>query len=331
MNTTNIKLDDVAKAFAALPAKGSDAAFSGKVKTNIDLNTHIQGLAPYRAFHLMTHSVAGDPAGRLLVVDRTPGSQKLVSEMTLPALSATKPFFFHAGGCQLIGDCLVIPAEDGRSRSVISFFDVSDVRNIVEVSPGSRIRRDFHEAGSVGVTNFSQNGKTFWLLCAYDNGATEFYLSADAEFPGSFRSLFSTTLDETEHQSLCLFTDVSDRVFAIGLHRTFLGQDMAILYSVDLAAKTMSVLTTRHFKTTGPDDEIGGGPHFRWGGGFEIVSATELGLFCSARRYDSGCHVNEFDSATRSLRAAVRPLRATRASARGKPRRRARKASRSKR
>ena len=75
MNDTNIKLDDVAKAFAALPQKGRNVICKGKVKAGGDLNTHIQGLAPYRTFHLITHSDFGEQAGRLLIVDRTPGER----------------------------------------------------------------------------------------------------------------------------------------------------------------------------------------------------------------------------------------------------------------
>ena len=40
-----MKLDDVPKAFAALPPKGRNVVSKGKVKANLDLNTHIQ--CPY--------------------------------------------------------------------------------------------------------------------------------------------------------------------------------------------------------------------------------------------------------------------------------------------
>ena len=75
MNDTNVKLDDVAKAFTALPQKDRSVKSKGKVKANRDLNTHIQGLAPYRTFHLLTHSDFGEKAGRLLIVNRMPGQE----------------------------------------------------------------------------------------------------------------------------------------------------------------------------------------------------------------------------------------------------------------
>ena len=94
MNLTNIKLDDVRNAFEAVPGKGRDATFKGRVEANNDLHTHIQGLAPYRTFHLVTHSDFGESSGRLLVVSRS-GPTGLVQEIRLPAVSETKPFFYH--------------------------------------------------------------------------------------------------------------------------------------------------------------------------------------------------------------------------------------------
>jgi hypothetical protein len=319
MNVTNTKLDDVRKAFDALPLNGLNVEFDGRIKANEDPNSHIQGLAPYRTFQLIAHSDFGEPAGRLLVASRLPGKERLVTELRLPVLSATKPFFFHPGGCQVIGDCLALPIETGDRRSVVTFFDVSDPQNIREVNPAARIDRPHSDAGCVGVTNFTVSGKTFWLLGAYDNGATDFYLSQDDTFPGQFTIAFSAKLEETEHQGFCLLTDVTDQVFAVGFHRTTLGRDMATLYTVDVAAKQISVVSERHFKTKGPSDLIGSGPHFRWGVGLEIVSATELAVCCTERRYDADCNINSFDSAKLSMRSVV-TAKAARARRPAKPR-----------
>ena len=315
MNATNTKLDDVPKAFAALPANGRNVVSKGKIKANNDLNSHIQGLAPYRTFHLLTHSDFGERTGRLLIVDRTPGKETLAGELKLPVMSEDRPFFFHPGGCQVIGDCLVVPIENGEGESVITFMDVSDPKNIREVNPLSRLPRPHNDAGSAGVTNLTIAGKDFWLLSAYDNGAIDFYLSEDP-FPGKFKVIFSPVIQERELQSLSLVTDVANNVFAIGLHRTGAGRDEAILYSVNLTTKKMTSVSKRHLRTTGPDDIIGGGPHFRWGGGIEIVSATAVDLYCTGRRYGSGCNINGFVSPRPSAPRAARS-RASKRSARG--------------
>jgi hypothetical protein len=240
MNITNVKLDDVRKAFAAVPTKGSNVKFKGKVKANIDLNTHIQGLVPYRTFHVLTHSDFGEKSGRALILDRVPGQEGLLAEVRLPVIRETKPFYFHPGGSQVIGDCLVMPIESGNGESVITFFDLSSAPAIREVNPAARLQRQFNDAGSVGVTNLTMSGKNFWLLAAYDNGLTDFYLSDADVFPGKFKVIFTATLEETELQSFSLVTDVSDQVFAIGFHREGL-RDKVVLYAIDLAAHTVTL------------------------------------------------------------------------------------------
>ena len=94
MNDTNPKIVDVPKAFDALPKKGRLVACDGKITSNFDFNTHIQGLAPYRTFHLLTYSEFGMSAGRLLVVDRTPGSEAGEPSAAAGA-QPLAPFYFH--------------------------------------------------------------------------------------------------------------------------------------------------------------------------------------------------------------------------------------------
>jgi len=93
-------------------------------------------------------------------------------------------------------------------------------------------------------------------------------------------------------------------------HREF-PKDKAILYEVDFAKKTFTVVKERHFKTTGPDDLFGSGCHFRWGGGIEILSATELALYCTSFRYDDGCNLNEFRAAPPKAAVARRSAAGT--------------------
>ena len=103
------------------------------------------------------------------------------------------------------------------------FFDVSDPTDIRELDPETRILRN-EDAGSVGITNVTESGVDVWWLGAYDNGNVEFYRTADPAFRG-FARQFSVKLKETEHQSFCLLTDTSSRVFAVGLNKTFTGSD----------------------------------------------------------------------------------------------------------
>lgn len=159
MNDTNPKVVDVRKAFDALPKKGRLVECDGKIASKFDFNTHIQGLAPYRTLHFLTYSESGMPAGRLLIVDRTPGSEKLAGQLQLPVLSSSRPFYFHPGGSQVIGDCLVLPAETGEGQSFVLFMDISDPVHIHEVNPAVRLERPFNDAGAVGITNLTAGRK----------------------------------------------------------------------------------------------------------------------------------------------------------------------------
>jgi hypothetical protein len=295
MNVTNPRLLDVKTSFEAIPKKGRDVTFGGSIMADGDFHTHLQGVAAYRDFQLLTHSDRARKSGRILIADRRPNQLKLIEEFSLPTISSTPPFYYHAGGCQVIGDCLVVPAETGTGRSTVMFFDVSDATDIRELDPVTRILRN-EDAGSAGVTNCTESGVDVWWLAAYDNGNVDFYRTADPTLRG-FTHQFNVRLKETEHQSFCLLTDTSNRVFAIGLNKTFSGSDRAVLYQVDLVNQTATIAGERNFDTKG-------GARLRWGASLELVSDSRLVLFCTSKHYDSGCHINAFDPAAAVERAA---------------------------
>jgi hypothetical protein len=308
VKVTNSKLADVRKAFGSIPTRGRDARFTGRILADDEFRTHVQGVAAYQDFHLLTHSDERRKSGRVLVTSRKTGAQALVGEFSLPVVSTKPPFYFHAGGCQLIGDCLAVPAETGTGLSTLMFFDVSNPADIQELDTATRISRQ-RDAGAVGITNLMREGVEVWLLCAYDNGVVTFYQSGDSRLTG-FQQLFEITLKEKEHQSLCLLTDTSDRAFAIGLNKTFTGTDRAVLYEVDLANARVNAADERKFDTKG-------GARLRWGGSLEIVSDDAVVLHCTSKRYEDGCHINSFDPRAQARRASRRAATAVKRAKRG--------------
>ena len=123
-------------------------------------DSHIQGLAGFGAFFLLTHSDKSKEAGRILVVDRRPGQQKFVTEFRLPPLgTGGRDALNHAGGCQVIGDVLAVPSESGRNSSVVSFFDVSNPLKICELHSSLRITRTDRDASAVGITTITRKGQ----------------------------------------------------------------------------------------------------------------------------------------------------------------------------
>jgi N-acetylmuramoyl-L-alanine amidase len=300
---TGSRLADVRQAISALPKKGRKARFAGPVSSDGDPNSHIQGVAGYKDFFLLTHSDTSKDSGRILVVDRRPGQQKLVKEFRLPRLGGPGASFHHAGGCQVVGDVLAVPSETGQNQSAVAFFDLSDPLNIQELHPTLRISRDSRDAAAVGITAVTRSGQEAWLAAVYDSGTVDFYESPDLPGGAPFAHLFSFKVQEKHHQSLLLLTDASDRVFAVGLNRTFLGSNDLVLYEVDLVGQSMTVDLRRAYL---PD-----GGALRWGAGLE-VRGQGLVMHCTSRNYGSRCTVSAFDPAAPRVARAIRP-RATRA------------------
>ena len=122
-------LADVRQAIDALPKKGRKTKYAGPVASGGDGDSHIQGLAGYKDVFLLTHS------DERRTVGTHPGAgpcRRAQVRHGVPAahFSTSGPSFFHAGGCQLIGDVLAVPSESGKNASVIAFFDVSDPMHI---------------------------------------------------------------------------------------------------------------------------------------------------------------------------------------------------------
>lgn len=307
---------DVRAAFEAIPAVGLDTEFDGKVLRDGNPNTHIQGIAAQGDYLVLTHSDHSRKSGRLLVVRRQNGRQALTAEYCLPIVDQDEPFFFHAGGCQQFGQCLVVPAEASSSASVVLFLDVSDPLKVRELDAAARICRVkgafAKKAGAVGITTFVHGGAPACLLAVHNRGEVDFYWTALNDFPRSFQFLSTAPVPqkEKEHQAFCLVTDTANRVYAIGLNRKALGEDKILLYEVDAEAGELTLVCERQLTTTG-GKRFDTRPHFRWGGGLEVLSST-LVLSCTSHRYDDGCHINVFDSRLPVSREVVRPTTALR-------------------
>src|SRR5262249_4404980 len=158
-NNTNPKVRSVLDVFSAIPEKHtSEDAIVGAPHTDV-VESHIQGIARKGSHYLLTHSDVHGECALLLAVDETKKSQAI----PLPVPPVKGSTLNHAGGCQLIGDYLVIPFEavhDNVSR--VSFFDVSQPGQPVELTTPAPIIREDHRAGAAGVANLSVNGTEFW-------------------------------------------------------------------------------------------------------------------------------------------------------------------------
>ena len=307
LDLTTVKVPDVIAAFNAIPQQGKDTKFEGRVDDDGGGSTHIQGLAAYRDFHLITHSDEGKKSGRILVADRRVDQHTLVGQFTLPVIRSSEPFFSHAGGCQVMGDCLAIPSETGKNESVVCFFDVRDPGNIREVNTALRIERMDRDGAAVGITNYVRDGQEVCLVAVYDSATVDFYETPNFAGGTPFIKTFSDKVQEKHHQALLLFTDVTNRVFAIGINQTFIGQNDAVAYEVDFVNRVLKPFPEKGFSPAN-------GARLRWGAGVEVVSGAKFVMHCTSKQYRNGCHINRFDTAPSPSRLASRKKRSRRSS-----------------
>jgi hypothetical protein len=306
MTLTHTRLANVESAFRALPDVARVAYVKGRVVADGSYS-HVQGLAVGSGHLLFTHSDENRESGRLLIADRA--SSELTGWYALPPFTSPpdKPFFHHVGGCQLLGDLLVVACETGQwdaPRSVIAFLDVSDPMRPRELAH-SRIANGKARAMAAGMTTITTADRETFLVAGYEHGRVGFYEFDTLEGP-SRRPTFEVRVAEDEHQAFLLFTDQQNEVFAVGLNSGGgLGQPKATLYRLRRGGTgrppTLEIVASRVFKTKS-------GGRLRWGSTVVVPSTDRMVLYCTSRRFDRddfdddrsderGCTLNIFDAA----------------------------------
>ena len=325
MTLTRIRLANVEAAFRALSDVGRVEYVRGHVVADGSYS-HVQGLAVAPAHLLFTHSDENRESGRILIADRA--SQEMTGWFAIPpfTIPPEKPFFHHAGGCQLLGDLLVVACETGQRdtpRSVVAFFDLTDPTFPREV-PQFRIENRTARAMAAGITTIERAGREAFLVAAFEHGCVSFYefdeLGAHPRQP-----TFELCVDEDAHQAFLLFTDQQNQVFAVGLNSGgLLGKAKATLYRLERdqtgRAVRLKVVASREFETNQ-------GARLRWGATIVVPSEDRMILYCSSRRFDRdpfdnvlsaehGCTLNIFEPAPPRRRKTPRRTAKTLASSR---------------
>jgi hypothetical protein len=316
MKLTHTTLANVEAAFRGLPKTGRVEYIRGYVPADGSYS-HVQGLAVGSGHYLFTHSDENREGGRILIADRT--RNEVTAWYAIPpfTIPPEKPFFHHAGGCQLLGDVLVVACETGQrdqARSVAAFFDVTDPTLPRELQSW-RIKNGSARAMAAGFTKIQSAGRDTFLVATFEHGRVEFYEFDSLDRPPKHPT-FTLCVDEDGHQAFLLLTDQQNQVFAVGLNSGgLLGKAEAVLYRLERGAtgrgaQRLDVVATKKFET----DK---GARLRWGATIMVPSEERMILYCSSRRFDRGdvdddssgehgCTLNIFDP------AAPRRPRATR-------------------
>jgi hypothetical protein len=276
-NNTNPKVGSALDAFKAIPQRHtSEIDIIASPHTDV-VESHVQGVVRKDTFYLMTHSDVHADAGLLIVADATKNATTI--PLTVPPIAGAA--LNHPGGCQLIGDYLLVPFEAvHHDVSRISFFDVSDPARPSELSRPAPITRTDRKAGAAGVANVTIDGTEFWYLAAYDNGRVDVYRSEGHAFPDTEFGLVFTRQIPDGYESFCLFAEQSNQLFGIGFRRDSLGRDKGDLYHVHLDTQQLELLESTHFFAN-----VWRNVHFRWGAGIDIRSTTELAILASGRNF----------------------------------------------
>ena len=304
MNLTHTRLANVKASFRGLSEEGRVEYVKGLVLADGSYS-HLQGLAVASGHLLFAHSDENRESARLLIADRA--SKEMTGWYTLPpfTIPPAKPFFHHIGGCQLLGELLVVACETGQRdapRSVVAFVDISDPTGPRELSR-LRIANDRARAMAAGITTVASAGRENLLVAVYEHGQVDFYEFDPLGVPPK-EPTFGVPIAEDEHQGFQLFTDQQDDVFAVGLSSGWgFGKPEATLYRLDRGTAgrkpSLKVVASKVFKTTS-------GALLRWGATIVVPSEDRMVLYCTSKHFDRddfddnqirerGCTLNIFE------------------------------------
>jgi hypothetical protein len=287
MNTQNVKLQNVETAYNNVANSGTLYKFNGKPGIANMVESHVQGVAHYGNYILLSHNNKGYSQGFIIVLNTE--SMKMVHKIYTP-----DEHYNHPGGMQVIGDYLIVPVENSSySQSYIHFYDLSVMTDSEPPkNEGFCITRNSSGAGAAGITNYTDADTEFYLLAAYSNNTIDFYKSNGNPIsvnPGFQKILFSAKFSCEVYDSICLLTDINQQIYMVGFRVHGLGganEDYVDLYKIDLKQQSISqVISSRHFYT-----EHGGvvglaGVHFRWGSGLQIINDSSLNFLATQRNF----------------------------------------------
>jgi hypothetical protein len=294
------KVENVEQSLSFLKKSGTLYIFKGECKglslpyiPLVGSNSHVQGVASYKDYLILTHSSESKDAktGSIIILNQK--SLKIVNKMNTPE------GYNHPGGIQQIGNYLAVSLEhhpDVKTKeSCIRFYDLSRLSDTqLPILLGKPIiYRGADKAGAVGVTSYIENGIEKLVLAVNDGGNVVFYKSNERLLSDP-ECVFEIINNEPfkingDIQNICLVTDKQEKIYMIAFKSAAddLGLpvvDYVDLYLIDITTKKIStIISNIHFICDHGTVFPGTGVHFRWGAGIRVVSPQKIEVLATKR------------------------------------------------
>lgn len=286
-------LADVPQAFAAVATKGHQIDIAGDPFLGIDAQSHVQGVARYKQWWILSYSHLISDHGYLLAIDAD--RRQLVSKVATPATKLD-----HPGGIQMCGEFLVVPVEkcaSGEKGSQILLYDLSKFDGHTWPAPRVIVERSARRCGAAGITLIEYpafGAFPVHLVVGHDNGRLHFYYSNGQPLDGAFvhfEDCFHTEIPNAGTEAVALVTGWDRRPYLIALrsawswaHACF--EDHVALYAIDLEhGRLAQIGDARHLVTDHGAIVGASGVHLRWGAGIRVVSERAIEVLATQQHF----------------------------------------------
>lgn len=299
-NYYNPTIRDLVASFVGISKDGENHRYSGEPKISDMTQSHIQGAGPWKNYLVLAHNDNTDEHGYIMVVNRD--SQKLKYKFRTPNYN-------HPGGCQVIGDFMIVAIENGDySKSRLRFYDLSAMSDSTHPTLLETPNiYNGHGAGSAGITNYQDSVLQYYVIASVDDDKLTTYRSNGGVPLGDPTLTFTKGADRQDladsYSSVGLVTDERQDLWLLGFRSKGTPNesmptsyaDYVDLYQIDRATLLAGPrLKTRHMYTHGDPRGVGG-VHFRWAGALQVRSNTELEFYAMQRNFVGGeTHSNTF-------------------------------------
>jgi hypothetical protein len=292
-NDKNPATTDIPKAFENVKVERTKVPFKNPDFTIRNEGGHLQGVQYYTngTTEYMIVTGSSDSSSYYAMIDITDTVQKVVRYNVL----LNTPLD-HAGGCQVIGDFLVVGVEDNldKNSSKILFYNISNP-GVSDLAPAITIDRNGEfktkTAGGVGITFFDT--QHLLAVATWDANTIDFYWSnakplSDPNCKFELIQTYTPTKGEKDewinklwpsYQGINLFTGADGKIYMMGFFRSKDG-NFVDLFEVSFSNETKKFTLK---KTVSKQFYVADGNNFRNGGGVRLVGPDELNIYSIPR------------------------------------------------